>query len=247
MGIRINLLPTMMISKMEINDQKFIYEDYLLELVNFSGFFKGLTGGEQFTKIVEQDHGQADVRTSNYELDFKLLVNEEFVNKKLKSLPNRDYSHLQDGYIFLNDKKSGESITQPKAHSEFVKFFCKLMNITNEQIVDGEKDKNNEFYSIIKMMKKQKNLLFFLPFEIECDTDIEALNTVARIKNIFSLRDSINKDTFIVVLRKEDGTLDEFYIIKYDKGGFEIVDKVNKLFVPLFYELYRVTSITENR
>ena len=74
MGIRINLLPTMMISKMEINDQKFIYEDYLLELVNFSGFFKGLTGGEQFTKIVEQDHGQADVRTSNYELDFKLLV-----------------------------------------------------------------------------------------------------------------------------------------------------------------------------
>ena len=186
MGIRINLLPTMMISKMEINDQKFIYEDYLLELVNFSGFFKGLTGGEQFTKIVEQDHGQADVRTSNYELDFKLLVNEEFVNKKLKSLPNRDYSHLQDGYIFLNDKKSGESITQPKANSEFVKFFCKLMNITNEQIVDGEKDKNNEFYSIIKMMKKQKNLLFFLPFEIECDTDIEALNTVARIKNIFS-------------------------------------------------------------
>ena len=121
------------------------------------------------------------------------------------------------------------------------------MNITNEQIVDGEKDKNNEFYSIIKMMKKQKNLLFFLPFEIECDTDIEALNTVARIKNIFSLRDSINKDTFIVVLRKVDGTLDEFYIIKYDKGGFEIVDKVNKLFVPLFYELYRVTSITENR
>ena len=249
MGISmITFLPTMMISKCEINGQQIDYENYLTELVNLSTYFMGLTYGEKYTKIIEHDNGQADVRTSNYELDFKLLVNQDFVNNKLKSLPNVDYSHIKDGYVCMMDKSNaGNSLTPAKANSVFVLFFNRLLSITKEQIEKFEADKNSDLYSIIKMMKKEKNLLFFLPFEIECFTDIEVVNTVARIKNIFTIRDSINKDTFIAVLRKEKGTLDEFYILKYEDSNFRIVDKVPKLFIFSFNELYKLTSFTESR
>lgn len=240
----IKLLPTKMISKDEINDRRIDYEDYLTELVNFSHFFMELSNGEKFAKIIKQDNGQADIQTDRYELDFKLLVNQGFVNNKLKSLPYTDYSHWLDGCIFTTEKPNASR--QAEANGLFVEFFYTLTQLTKKKLEEVKQDKDSELYSTIKMFKKNKNLLFFIPIEIKCDSDNDVVGLVERFANVFSLRDSINRDTFVTLLRNEGGTLDEFYILKYVNGKFFIVDKVHKLFITSFNRLYTLTSFTED-
>lgn len=88
------LLPTTMISKTNINGVKIDYEEYLTKLINNSRHFMSLTNETQFEKVLVQSHGEPDAVANNYEIDFKLLVNQEFVNAKLKSLPDVDYSNI---------------------------------------------------------------------------------------------------------------------------------------------------------
>lgn len=242
----ISLLPTMMICKWSINGRRIDYESYLTELINFSPYFMKLTNRERFVPITQQAHGEADVGTSNYELDFKLLVCPSFVNNKLKSLPKVDYSHLEDGFIGLQDRRE-VAITQAQANGLFVLFYYKLSSIDDKKIADAVNDKKSDLYSAIKIMKTEKNLLIFLPLVILGGTRSEVTTVVARLRNFFSLRDDVGKDTYITVLSKDDASFFTFYILKYENCDFQIVDEVCSLFVPSFEELYRLTSFTENR
>ena len=96
------------------------------------------------------------------------------------------------------------------------------------------------------MLKKEKNLLIFLPFEIECENETGVINTVVRLNNLFSLRDGIKNDTYLIVLRKQGYSLDEFYILKYENCEFKIIDKVLRLLITSFNYIYKLTSFTEN-
>lgn len=207
-----------------------------------------LSHGEKFIKMGKQDNGEADVQASTYELDFKLLVNQDYVNNKLKSLPAVDYSTMPQGYISVKDNLNKCNVMTPaKANGLFPIFFNKLLSLTQEQIALYENDKESELYSTIKMFKKNKNLFFFLPCVIECADDNSIVNFVMRMKNIFSLRDNINKDTFVSIFRQHENRVeDEFYLLKYENGKFQIVDKVYKVFVPYFVELQQLTSSIEN-
>jgi len=243
----IKLLPTKMISKDEINGEKIDYEEYLTDIVNFSEYFMKLSDREKFIRIKKQDNGQADIKTNNYELDFKLLVNQDFINYKLKSLPDVDYSNSAKGFVCVNDKSNkGDVLTQARANGLFAVFFNEISQVTKEQLEDGDKNKNSKLYSTIKMFKKRKNLFFFLPIEVNCPSDDSVVNTVTRLTNIFSLRDNIHKDTFVTLLRKNSDVYDEFYILKYENGKFHIIDKIPKLLITSFNEIYRLTSFTEN-
>lgn len=246
MGIGIiRLLPTLMFSKYKINGKKIDYERYILEIINLSEYFMNITGGEKFKMIAEQAHGEADVKTSNYELDFKLLVNPSFINNKLKSLPNVNYDYLKNGVIVMNEKTK-TTMTQAQANAKFVRFYSELFKLTKEQIANYENDNESDFYSTIKMLKKEKNLLIFLPFEIECENETGVINTVVRLNNLFSLRDGIKNDTYLIVLRKQGYSLDEFYILKYENCEFKIIDKVLRLLITSFNDIYKLTSFREN-
>ena len=62
------------------------------------------------------------------------------------------------------------------------------------------------------------------------------------LTNLFGFRDSINKDTFVTFLASND----YFYIVKYENKKFIIVDKVHKIFVTCFNQIYQLTYFTEN-
>lgn len=203
-----------------------------------------LTDREKFIRIKKQDNGQADIKTSNYELNFKLLVNKDFVNNKLKSLPEVDYSKLEKGFVCVKDNAV---LKQAKSNGIFVKFFDAISKATKDQHEDWGKNKDSELYRTIKMFEKRKNLFFFLPIEVKCSSDDAIVYTVTKLKNIFSLRNNIHNDTFVMLIRENSDVYDEFYILKYEDCKFYIVDKVPRLLINSFNEIYRLTSFTENR
>ncbi len=89
----------------------------------------------------------------NYELDFKLLVNQEFVNAKLKSLPNVDYSHVKEGFIFVNDKIANkDNLTQIQANGLFIRFMQRLALMKETQIEACGNNMENSLYSAIKVL-----------------------------------------------------------------------------------------------
>lgn len=233
-----------MISKTNINSTKIDYEEYLTELLNMSKYFMSLTNGIKFKKILNQSHGESDVVADNYEIDFKLLVNKEFVNAKLKSLPNVDYSHIKNGFICVNDKIVNENIlTQTQSNKLFIQFLKILASTKKDQIESYKDGKEYYLYSTIKMLKKEKNLLVFLPCIINMTGGKRISNIIGKVlSSLFSLRDIINKDTYVTLL-SSDGF---FYIFKYKNGVFYNVDKVYKFFVSSFIDIYRRTYFLED-
>ncbi|MBD5131499.1 MAG: hypothetical protein HDT28_02740 [Clostridiales bacterium] len=233
-----------MISKDDINGVKIDYEIYLAELLNISEYFMTLSNKEKFERVLEQSHGESDVIANGYELDFKLLVPQEFMNNKLKALPNVNYSHLDRGAIFVNDKPtSTNNLTQEQANRIFFLFVQLLAKAKDEQIESYASDKDSTFYSTTKMIKKEKNLLLFFPCVINISNGISIPFIISKFFSIlFSLRNSIKKDTYVVLLASDD----HFYILKYENRGFFIVDKVHKIFVPSFNQTYMLTYFLEN-
>lgn len=237
------LLPTKMISKTDINGVKIDYEEYLTDLLNVSMYFSKLTQGCKFRRILNQSHGEADVVANNYELDFKLLVNQEFVNTKLKSLPDVDYSNIKNRLILVTDKPISENnVTQAQANSLFINFLYRLVSTKEEQIRSHENDKDYFMYSTIKMMKKEKNLFIFLPCVINI-TGKERITNILKIflLNPFSLRDNIEKDTYVTILSSDN----YFYILKYENGSFICVDNIHKALVFSFNNIYKYTYFLE--
>ena len=240
----LTLLPTKMISKDDINGEKIDYEIYLTELLNFSNHFMQLTNREKFERILDQSNGESDVIANGYELDFKLLVPQEFMNNKLKALPDVNYSYLDRGAVFVNDKQtSANSLTQEQANRIFFLFIQLLAKATSEQLESYSSDKNSSFYSITKMIKKEKNLLLFFPCVINISNGISIPFIINKLfSSLFSLRNSIKKDTYITLL----GSDDYFYILKFENSKFNNVDKVYKIFVTYFNDLYEFTSFLED-
>lgn len=242
MGNLFTLLPTKMISKTYINDVKIDYEEYLTELLNYSMYFMSLTNDEKFERISSQAHGEADVKANSYELDFKLLVHKDFVNAKLKTLPIVDYSNIKNGFICINEKpKSENNLTQEQANSLFIKFMQLLASMNAEEVKSIENDEDTLLYNTIQMVKKEKNLLFFLPCIINTKGSAVTMTISIFLSGLFSLRDQINRDTFITLLSEDDN----FYILKYFNGKFSCVDKVHKIFMSSFRDIYRLTYISE--
>ena len=238
------LLPTKMISKHYINGLKIDYEKYLIELLNESNYFMSLTNGEKFRKKISQSNGEPDAITNSYEIELKLLNNSEFTNKKLKSLPNVDYSNIKNGFICLDDKVAVENnMTQAQANSLFIRFLQSLALTKKSEISTFENNKQNPLYSAVKGVKKEKNLLMFPPCVINTNGSNMTRISTTFFSSLFALRDNMNKDTFVALLCQDD----YFYILKYEHGTFKIIDKIHKIFVTSFNSIYRMTYFLEDK
>ena len=230
-----DLLPIMMISKKNVNGYKVNYEKYLIELLNASLNFMKLTKSEKFKEITKQSNGECDAETGDYQIDFKLLVPTEFMQYKTMTLPNVDYKNIEHGFICVNDNKN--SINEElkiKANNAFVNYIGNLCLKNKEELLNI-KDEESILKSSINNRLVDKNILAFIP----CNFD-DKINGFSFVKKIFSallsIRDNLNKDTFITFLQG-----DYFYIIQYNNGKYNLFDKVHKILLPTFNDLYRLT------
>lgn len=230
------LLPIMLISKKKVANVKVDYENYLVELLNNAfSFKKSLNLYEPFEKINEQSHGECDARSGDYEIDFKLLVPTEFMKIKNSTLPDVNYNHLKDGFIFVNDnEKSLNKTLQEKAQNTFINYISNIA-LSNKDDLLKIKDDDTILSRSIKNMQVNKNILCFIPCKID-----KSIDSVSLVKKIFlpllSIRDNIEKDTYITYLQN-----DYFYVLQYKNNNLICIDKVHLMLVNTFYDLYRLT------
>ena len=55
-------------------------------------------------------YGEDDAYTSTYQLDFKLLVGTNVMRVKNRNMPEVDYSHMSQGFIFSKTQEVEEEI-----------------------------------------------------------------------------------------------------------------------------------------
>lgn len=178
------------------------YESFLIDIINASGFFsKKRSFTERYILIEEQSNGEDDAYTSTYQLDFKLLVDEEVMKARFKNMPEVDYSNISNGFVYSKSKKKVCEVPHDNIMAD-------IMSIDIEKIRKGDYKSNTE-KSLIKNLKKEKNLFMYYPYEYHnCLYTKQEFGKI--LTNVFSkllsYRDEIgiDKDTFICIKVNEN-------------------------------------------
>ena len=80
--IKFKLLPPATIIKNFVDGESDCnYENYLLELLNKSSHFKK-RGQSLFSKPLNENNGQCDAISKNYEIDFKILKHKSLIKNR---------------------------------------------------------------------------------------------------------------------------------------------------------------------
>lgn len=212
-------------------------EEYLTDFVNHSRL-KTDNGNFPFSlrRHNEQSQKQSDVYNQEYELDFKLLADNSYF-QALSTL-SAQIIEIAPGAIAVCAPRKTESITALE--------ICHLIrNLSDEtlQRVHNSSPQNKEekvIKHIIDLFLTEKNLMFFLPYDIYFQnhvTNIDSASFLSEcISNDFSKIVHFRKkhishfDTFISFISRE-----YFIITKEVNGVLTFYDMVNtnvsKLFV----------------
>lgn len=220
-------LPTPVIVKNFIDGQPKDYEEYLLEFINLSKLVEEL-GNEEFIlrKHSEQSQGQSDIFNTQYELDFKILVDTKYM--EAKSMLSASISEWIPGCTSIGPSKMKGSM---QAY-DIIK--C-LRNKTIEELTDIKSGilKIPEGPTIKKTLNKisvNKNILFFVPFNYyikneETEEDIAKfiLECISYdLKSLIEYRNNkVNKHTYLAFISN-----DYFIIGKESHNLFILYDMI---------------------
>ena len=200
------------------------YELFLLEVLNSSWYFMAKSCNKKYHSPESESHGENDAITEHYQLDFKLLVSQEMMKLKSKSIPNINYSLLDKGIITIKEKDKIESKKVPN-------ILFRLMNFNSEK-------NNSDIQSLLDNLKKPKNLFIFFPYEFNTNklmstNDMKRLLEVT-LHNVLKYRSSNqpNKDTYICVFLNN-----QFVIFEWINNELHLIDKVKEYFCPTYKDL----------
>lgn len=199
------------------------YEHFLIDVINGSTYFSSKRSFMEHYRLVEkQSHGENDVYSSLYQLDFKLLVDSDVMRERYKNMPKVDYSRMAEGFIFSWTKEKVSDIPPDTILTDIEE--CKLEDLRDERY------KNSTIQNLIKNLKKSKNLFMYYPYEYDGVTRGMMQNfeeAVTRIfKHVLTYRDELNldKDTFVCFKINT-----EFVILEWVDKHFVFRDSVHEL------------------
>lgn len=212
--------------------QNVTYENFLIDIINASIFFRSKCSFmEHYVLTTEQAHGEDDAYTSNYQLDFKLLISEDIMRVRNRNMPEIDYSQSDKGFIFTKTKDHEEEIPDETILLDISR--CKIEDLRNEQYP------NNAVKSVVKNIKKPKNLFMYYPYEYtQVNNKVEYNYIVSAVcegfKNLFTYRDELNldKDTFVCIKIN-----DYFEIYEWVDGRMICRDKVHEYLASNYMDL----------
>lgn len=191
------------------------YEDYLFDILNWSSFFKSKTGdGSDYIRPESESLGEADASSTGYQIDFKLLINEEMMRGLSKNTPTVDKTHLKQGFIMINDHPNPAPVAKRNV-------LLDIMNITDEEIKTSV-FKSDTASHFMKNLTKDKNLFLYYPYEYSCSGKIP----LAGLLNMFA-------KVFQIPLRYRTEILperDTFFCFKV-KSNFLIFEWISRRFV----------------
>lgn len=199
------------------------YESYLLDIINSSRFFRSKCSiMESYISIEDQSHGEDDAYTSTYQMDFKLLVDEEVMRELNKNMPEVDYSQMSKGLIFTKTKANPSVIPNINILEDIMK--CK------HEETDKGKYPSKTVKNLVKNLHKKKNLFLYYPYEYTCEALINIVpfeNMLTKVfSSILAYRDNMDlgKDTFVCIKVNE-----EFLIFEWEDSRICFRDNVNEM------------------
>lgn len=210
------------------------YEDYLIEILNWSKYFRNKSQDRsEYVAPKSQASGEADAYSSDYQIDFKLLVDEEVMRALNKNRPSVNKEYIKQGVIIVNDNPSPVPVPKKNILSD-------IMHITIEEI-ENNCFSSNTAKHFVKNLEKNKNLFLYYPYEYVGEK-IYPVNAFGKIfsdifKTVLCYRSQKypNKDTFICIKVNE-----HFLIFEWEDQAFVLKDSVNELLCPSYndYKLY---------
>lgn len=226
--ILLEQLPATVIVKNFIRGHSADNEEYLRDFINLSKLVTEKRN-EKFTlrKHHEQSDGQSDIYNSDYELDFKILIDPKYMEGK--SLLSRSITEIAPGVTaYGNSKVNG------KQQAYFINRCFR-----DKSIADLKKIQQNGsslpvdklIIHILEEMSIDKHLLFFLPFNFFFQ-GIETEDKVAEflikwinddLKGLIEYRkEKVKKDTYISFISNQF-----FVISKEQEKELKLYDMIN--------------------
>lgn len=143
------------------------YEIYMRELMNSSSYFLEKSNQELFTKPQSEEKGQSDCVSSNYSIDFKLLLPET------AGTARREFA---DSIVQFAEGVYGYGAPHTTPNDKKYKpinatnFHAVLRNITYSELLEYENVKTRErglsrdVKRLLDDMRKPKNLMCLIPY-----------------------------------------------------------------------------------
>ena len=206
-------------------------ENFLIDIINSSKFFRSKCSfTEYYVLTTEQSHGEPDAYTKDYQLDFKLLIGEDVMRTRNHNMPEVDYSQSSQGFIFVKTKPDVEVVPDETI----------LLDIKNCTLADLRAEKYaNNIKSVVKNIKKKKNLFMYYPYEyLDIKEPAEYDHVVSSVreafKNLLTYRDELDlgKDTFVCIKVNKNFEIYEWY-----EGELIRREQVNEIFVSNYRDL----------
>lgn len=246
------------------NDPLCNYEIYLREILNCSNYFMELSGGEEFDKPPSEDKGQSDAITKKYQIDFKLFCSSTMMDAKANM-----YTHvnkLTDGAYCISGPKSDikkSAGTRLRGALREVDSIEKIEELVNKRVkkpprFDSRTAENGEEYveydlkKYFKMLKKDKNILIYLPenfffdeLEVEDEDAIEAIREALekdfKLSIVYRNRIHPNRDNYLSCIYNDK----YFLIFKFEKNRLLFIERIPYESSDTFMHLLRVASMRD--
>lgn len=226
--ILLEQLPAAVIVKNFIKGHPADNEEYLRDFINLSKLVTEKKN-EKFTlrKHCEQSDGQSDIYNSDYELDFKILIDPKYM--KGKSLLSRSITEIASGVAaYGNSKVNG------KQQACFINWCFRdksLVDLKRIQQNGASLPEEKVIIDILEEMSTDKDILFFLPFNFffqGIETDDEVAKFLIQwinddLKGLIEYRkEKVEKDTYISFISNQF-----FVISKEQEKELSLYDMVN--------------------
>jgi len=128
---------------------------------------------------------------------------------------------MSHGFIFVKTKKQVEFSQPPN-------ILIQIMDVKQEDIQSGTV--NNTIMNLLKILKKDKNLFIYYPYEFSSDTDVDPVIftklLTASLRTVMEYRDMErhSRDTYLCIKANT-----WFLIYEWEKGQFIFRDKVDEI------------------
>ena len=237
-------LPAALIIKGYIkNESGCNYENYLLELINKSSYFRS-KGKSEYNKPANENNGQCDAIANDYKLDFKILLAASSL--QASNLFSPSVSKVSDGITTYGECKKPKGVI--KATQIHVAFRTRNLSDLLQLKIDYTRVRKQcietDVLKVLNNLETLKNLLLYFPVKfLFGENDVlsksEALEKIMQALNydfesLFEYRNYVTDkfDTYFVTIY-----LDSFYIFKIEEHRLKIVDDIEVEKLPTFVKL----------
>lgn len=245
-SLRLHLLPSELVVKGFVKgEEQCNYECYLLELVNQSSFFIGLSHGQRYSAPESEAHGECDCISDAYQLDFKLIGGNTPLQAR-SLLSNQKYL-LAEGVLATGSPKAKDRTMQATL------LHAALRDFSYSQLCELRKEKptrqgiENDVCQFLMTLEKKKNLLLFFPYAFSFDAEYKLEDGSQQITfainfdfcNAMEYRNHVvpGLDTFLCFIYSE-----HLVVLKAQNETLSVVDYISLKNSPTYTKLLDYSS-----